>query len=246
MAPSETRRISELLRALADAVEQSPSMLKEFLEDFSERFPAARPASIREQKIGRTDAEKRKAEEIIVVLQSSKTRDEARSRLQKYKLSRRELVEVARSRSVHITKDDSLSRIEEKLVEAVLGSRLNSEAIRGTRNEDPRFTELNKRIIQKTNETILREIESYRFKFVFNPEVGLSKPLTFKSDDQIGEGRNDNENSWRVNNGRLEILDSFGEVYSRFLVLRDGRFQHTNDSDTRSIKGQYIEPIEGF
>lgn len=80
------------------------------------------------------------------------------------------------------------------------------------------------------------------FKFVYNPSSeSMSKPLTFCADGTIGEGRNSNENTWRIRRGRLEILHQDGRLYSRFRHDRDsGRLIHTNEADTRSIQGQYM------
>ena len=87
-------------------------------------------------------------------------------------------------------------------------------------------------------------ITRVRYKFVFNPATDGSKILTFLGDGTIGEGRNNNESTWRVSGGKVEILDSKGAVYSRFNLLHDGRsLHHTNEDDTRSLKGQYMVPI---
>jgi hypothetical protein len=71
------------------------------------------------------------ANDIVHRLQQARTRDEGTSILVDLNLTKRELVAIARARSVHITKEDNIRRIEEKLVEALIGSRLNSQAIRG-------------------------------------------------------------------------------------------------------------------
>ncbi|MDI1343275.1 MAG: hypothetical protein PSV22_04125 [Pseudolabrys sp.] len=109
-------------------------------------------------------------------------------------------------------------------------------------SEDPRFTDINARIVGQTNARITNELMNNRYKFVFNPENGRSKSLTFKANGEIADGRNGNEYKWRVTGGRLEILNDRNEVYSRFFILPDGRLHHTNDPDTQSIKGQYLEP----
>jgi uncharacterized membrane protein YgaE (UPF0421/DUF939 family) len=59
------------------------------------------------------------------------TRDEGARLLDKLDLSRKELERIARLRNIHFTKDDNVPRIKEKLVEAIIGSRLSSRAIRG-------------------------------------------------------------------------------------------------------------------
>ena len=82
-----------------------------------------------------------------------------------------------------------------------------------------------------------------RFIFVFNPANSKSKVVTFLPNGEIGEGRNSNEDSWRIRRGKLEILAFDGKIYSRFVQdKKTGRIVHTNDSDTRSIHGQFILP----
>lgn len=81
------------------------------------------------------------------------------------------------------------------------------------------------------------------FSFVFNPATGQAKLLTFLANGEIGEGQNTNEHSWRIHHGTLEIFAFDGLIYSRF--VRDkklGKLVHTNDPDTRSIHGQYMQP----
>jgi hypothetical protein len=68
-------------------------------------------------------------------LAEAPNREAGASLLRELSLSKRELLDLARHRSLHIMKDDSLRRIEEKLVEAVIGSKLNSLAIRGSSDE---------------------------------------------------------------------------------------------------------------
>ncbi|MBT4814643.1 MAG: hypothetical protein HOJ57_29445 [Lentisphaerae bacterium] len=81
------------------------------------------------------------------------------------------------------------------------------------------------------------------FRFVFNPGANKSKIVTFGRDGEIGEGRNSNENRWRIRRGKLEILGHDGGLYSRFVYdPKSGRLSHTNDPDCRSILGQYFEP----
>jgi hypothetical protein len=82
-----------------------------------------------------------------------------------------------------------------------------------------------------------------RFHFTFNPETRAGKDLTFQPDGSIGEGRNNQEHSWRIRRGRVEIFAADGKVYSRFRHDRgSGLLRHTNDPDLRSIHGQYLQP----
>ena len=83
------------------------------------------------------------------------------------------------------------------------------------------------------------------YRLFHNPKVGpeRSKIITFESGGQIGEGRNNAENSWRVAKGKLELVQQDGNVHSRFYFLPPSRiFVLTGDKDTRSARGQYIVP----
>jgi len=81
-----------------------------------------------------------------------------------------------------------------------------------------------------------------RFNFVFNPATSMAKEITFLADGTIGLGRNDNEHTWRIRRGALEIRASDGRVYSRFRHDRaHGLLKHTNDPELRSIPGQYMQ-----
>lgn len=97
-----------------------------------------------------------------------------------------------------------------------------------------------------TDEDIVRLLETRRFRLFHNPRIGpeRSKLIVFRPDGKIGEGRNNNESSWQVNRGRLELLQSDGSVHSRFAYLPDSQiFVHTGDEDTKSARGQYIIPV---
>lgn len=90
-----------------------------------------------------------------------------------------------------------------------------------------------------------------KYRLFFNPRVpGMSKTkiMRFGKNGAILEGKNDNESSWRIRSGFLELLDSDGQVHSRFYYNPDkNRFDHTNDPDTgsirkHSIRDQYMLP----
>ena len=86
---------------------------------------------------------------------------------------------------------------------------------------------------------------SKRFRLFYNPSMGLdqSKNIRFGPGGKISEGGNDNENTWRIVNGKLELVQADGHVHSRFFYLPDSQmFIHTGDNDTKSIRGQYIIP----
>lgn len=107
---------------------------------------------------------------------------------------------------------------------------------------DVHFAAANAQITNVTEQRLRNLLLNGTFKFVFNPATGGSKQLTFLPNGDIGEGRNNNEHRWRIADGRLEILSADGAVYSRFVLLDDNEsLHHTNDPDTRSLRGQYIK-----
>jgi hypothetical protein len=109
---------------------------------------------------------------------------------------------------------------------------------------DPRFAEVNAKIMADIEKNLRTAILSTRYKLVFNPVTGKSKPLSFAANGHVAEGKNDNEFRWRIVGGRLEFLNSSNQIYSRFFLLPDGRsLHHTNDPDPISIKGQFLQPI---
>lgn len=80
-----------------------------------------------------------------------------------------------------------------------------------------------------------------KWKFIYNPADLSSKTLEFKKDGSLKSGSNHNENSWRVREGFLEILNNAGKIYSRFSYDEtNNQFSHTNDEDTLSLKNQYL------
>lgn len=82
---------------------------------------------------------------------------------------------------------------------------------------------------------------SNRWKLIYNPQTGQHKEIEFLDDGNVGKGKNDHETTWRVREGLLEILDSKGNIFSRFRYDRDdNEFLHTNDIDTLSKRNQLI------
>ena len=99
--------------------------------------------------------------------------------------------------------------------------------------------------LESQNTDLERTLLRTRYKFVFNPALDRSKIITFLPNGMIGEGRNNNETTWQLSNDKVEIFDGSGKLYSRFGFLNDGRsLHHTNEPDTRSIRGQYMIPID--
>jgi hypothetical protein len=121
--------LADILRQLAEVIERNPAALEKFLSSVSS--PPGKTAGFAKLP-AYSDAER--VGEILSDLQTATSRDEAARILRLFNLTRRELVELARARSVHVRKEDNVSRIEEKLIESIIGARLNSLAIRGERS----------------------------------------------------------------------------------------------------------------
>lgn len=96
--------------------------------------------------------------------------------------------------------------------------------------------------VAKKEEDLMTALLSGKWILNFNPKSpNGQKPISFITDGTIGEGQNKNEYTWRIRNGLLEIMNSEGQVFSRFTYEPDkGIFEHTNDLDTLSIKFQTI------
>jgi hypothetical protein len=130
----EPADLAEVLRRLASMIEP---MTKDDLEEFLETLRSRKRSSRIGADTSSTNRQnsvlsKEMVAKIIHRLQVARSREEGFAALREFDLNRRDLVEVARARSVHITKEDSVARIEERLVEGLVGSRLSSQAIRGT------------------------------------------------------------------------------------------------------------------
>lgn len=84
---------------------------------------------------------------------------------------------------------------------------------------------------------------SHRWELIFRPP-NQSKPISFLADGSIGEGQNQNEHTWRIQNNKLELIQEDGHIHSRFNFVKETqRFIHTNDPDTLSVKNQIIQMV---
>jgi hypothetical protein len=93
------------------------------------------------------------------------------------------------------------------------------------------------------SDQIDRALRRVPYRLHHNPDKGRSKIMLFGPDGKILEGNNRNESSWRISDGRLELVQADGKVHSRFAFHPGSNvFTHTNDSDTLSVRGQYLTP----
>lgn len=93
---------------------------------------------------------------------------------------------------------------------------------------------------EKAASTIEAVLVAEPFRLFFNPP-SRSKRMRFEPNGRIVEGNNRNEHSWRVVANKLELLQLDGAIHSRFTFDRKAKiFKHTNDSDTKSIRDQFM------
>jgi hypothetical protein len=70
-------------------------------------------------------------DEISTMLANSPSRESGFAILEQNKLTRKDLVQIARQNSIYTTKEDRIAAIQNKIIEALVGGRLSSSAIRG-------------------------------------------------------------------------------------------------------------------
>src|SRR5690606_26935915 len=88
-----------------------------------------------------------------------------------------------------------------------------------------------------SDEELSQVLRGSPFRLYHNPERGRksSKVMMFGPSNRILEGGNTNEHSWRIVEGRLELVQADGLVHSRFDYHPTSKvFTHTNESDTLS------------
>lgn len=119
--------IAALLRAIADVIERnSPTEIA--------AVTAALTGTAERSQKGRLASKKSTPaplSEITKALLEFSDRDEALRFLAERSLNKKELTALARSNNVHVVKEDNVEKIVSRIVEALVGSRLNSLAIRG-------------------------------------------------------------------------------------------------------------------
>lgn len=139
-----------------------------------------------------------------------------------------------------IAKDHRLSALQERLEEVQNAN----DALKNELNDwkgVPRNAEANQLLSDREVEAILL---AYRFRLYFNPKDNRrSRMITFMRAGHLAEGRNNNEDSWRIANGRLEFIQIDGRVHSRFNYIAESNiFTQVNDRDTLGVRGQYMIP----
>jgi hypothetical protein len=137
MAPPQRTGKNTALAALRVVTKVISNMSQEDLEDVAsgkatlmlvrtEESQAQRELAISQQKRGALDYARLRDD-----LRAVESTEAGFTILREAELTRSELERLSRSLDLPVTKQDSAGHLEEKVVEALIGSRLNSRAIRG-------------------------------------------------------------------------------------------------------------------
>ncbi len=120
---------ARLLRATAKAVDR---MTLEEVEDLIALLESKKtPLKKNLKNTPRQTIDQIAMQRLLASLSQASSRSEGQNLLSEFKLARRDLELLAKAGNVHVTKEDSMQSIEQKVIEALIGSRLNSIAIRG-------------------------------------------------------------------------------------------------------------------
>lgn len=120
---------ARLLRAVANLVEKaSPEELGALLKGQASLSVSKKESARTEAHTSQLDL-KALAEKLLTL----NSREEGHSLLLSESLARRELETLGRLLRVPILKTDNMDRLTQKIIEAAIGARLNSVAIRGDR-----------------------------------------------------------------------------------------------------------------
>jgi hypothetical protein len=137
----QNKYLARLLRALADCVESSsPAEIEELLagkmslgkwsRGLHDRQPRSRPPGQNPDRKGRS-WEQHELVALSEQLRNLASRDEGLDLLCEAKLSKKDLERLARAMDLPVVREDNSDKLRNKIVEAYIGSRLNSRAIRG-------------------------------------------------------------------------------------------------------------------
>lgn len=129
---NKARIISDFLMVLARHVESlTDAEVNEILNDKSLRRIFTQKPKLQVKKPEEPAEVHLKAEALMKDLTNKSSREEAVEFLDQLAPNKSVLIEAAKIREVHIVKQDTLKTISDKLIENVVGSRLDSARIRG-------------------------------------------------------------------------------------------------------------------
>jgi len=128
-------KLAKLLRILAQIVDSSSDDELAALERYSVSKLMTPSSTSKSGKNKSTESSKNlDSTNISAIIESMRhlpSRDAGVSLLERQKLNKRTLEQIARRLDLPVMREDTAGRLIQKIVEATLGPRLNSEAIRG-------------------------------------------------------------------------------------------------------------------
>lgn len=129
MSQSKVVRLMRQMSAYMADMDDADAEL--FLADLEAVFRARERAGQKRVKPAGKSELRANPNDVVDWLRQVNTREEGMEFLNREVTNRRELAQVSRVADVYISKEDTIDKIREKLIEALVGSRLNSMAIRG-------------------------------------------------------------------------------------------------------------------
>ena len=133
-----TKQVGRLLRALASRVEASSlDEVTALLQGQGALLKSKRHNASQHDRLPLEPASQLPPDlpQLAETLNSLRSREEGHSLLSSASLTRKELEGLGRLLGTPIIKSDNMERLTEKIIEASIGSRLSSEAIRGDREK---------------------------------------------------------------------------------------------------------------
>lgn len=94
-----------------------------------------------------------------------------------------------------------------------------------------------------TDQELKKWLTQNNFVLVFQPRKGSAdatgsantKDITFLKDGEVGKGKNQHENKWRVTEGKLEIINDKGAVFSTFTPMLNEKLLIDEANTTKSF-----------
>jgi hypothetical protein len=229
---------TESLRASVGRAEAQADLNRILAKDQVAREQKQEIDALRQQLVEQEERARSRIEATEQELEQRRKEYEARSN-QDLAAAAQERLEIERLRT----------QLEDERAQAVAESERVRDELKKRRAElEFRLDEQPGHRLISTNIEFAGSLLSRRFRLFHNPSVGpeRSKPISFAPQGRIVEGRNRNEHSWRIVDGKLELVQADGLVHSRFFYFPESEiFVHTGDTDTPSARGQYIIPDKG-
>ncbi|MFT8444037.1 MAG: hypothetical protein ABF751_05115 [Acetobacter orientalis] len=117
-----------LLRALANVIEKGDSQLVSRLtEELSKPLKSSNKNSEQDVSFDHDSL----LETVMSELVSFDSREKGVAYLKDARLTKRQLIAIGKKNKIYIAKSDTIAVLEDKIVEALLGSKLSSKAVRG-------------------------------------------------------------------------------------------------------------------